>query len=325
MPEFFSRLLLLLLMLPAGGFIDSAQASNSALPIWIAQPPSDTPNTMWGTGEGSDLDSAKRSALKDIAAKLRVAISARVESTVTVSLNSVDKFARTRMIEDVQRTEFKNYKLEKSEIFGNIFYALVSVDRRIFIAEAEQKLAAAENEIAIRLAGSEAGPGIERFIAQQKALPWLEKAVASAQLLAAADPKFDGLRFINHEVALAKAKSSAKELIFEIKSADNNPDVAKTLRNFLNESGMRIGNGGTALIIATEAVQDTIFGEYTVQLRINLGVLDSKKRNLASKEFVARGSSVSDHRMARQAALNNLMEMLRAAGPLLALGFSLDE
>lgn len=131
---------------------------------------------MWGIGEGADLESAKRAALKSIAAQLHVAISAQLEARVTVSGGSVDRYAKTRVAEDVQRTEFKNYTVEKSVPSKQGFYVLISVDRRAFIAEAEQKLLAAETEINQRLAGVEAKNPIERFIAQQKALPLPPKA-----------------------------------------------------------------------------------------------------------------------------------------------------
>lgn len=301
------------------------QASNSAPPAWVIEPPVDTPDMMWGVGEGDDLDSAKRSALKDVAARLRVTISASIESRVTVSQDSVDRFSRTSMSEDVQRTEFKNFKLEKSALSGDGVYALVSVDRRAFIADTEQKLVAAEKEIADRLAGSESRSLIENFVAQQKALPWMEMAVASSQLLSAADPGFDINRLTNHQAALSKARSAAGELIFDIKADKGSLDVANAFRTFLNESGMRVGGGGAPLLIDTSIVQDTIYGSHTVQLRINLSVLDAKKRNLASKEFTTHGSSVTNYRLARQAALKSLGEKLRDAGPLVALGFSHDE
>lgn len=293
-----------------------------AQPLWVSEPPKDTPEIMWGVGEGSDLDAAQRSALKDVAAKLRVAISAQLEFRVTVSSQSVDRYARSHQTEDVQRTEFKNYSLEKSVPSGSNIYALVSVDRRAFILEQEQKLAAADKEIALRLSGSEKGSSLERFIAQQEALPWLGKAVDSAQLLTAADASFDGNRAGRYEAALAKAKSAASELTFDLKVKNDGSDVAQTLRNFLNESGMRIGGGGSPLLIDTVATQDVIFDSKTVQLRISLNILDAQGRSLASKEFTAHGSSMTDHRTARQAALKDLGEKLREVGPLVALGFN---
>jgi hypothetical protein len=322
MPISEVRSIILLIFLAACGFMHSAQASGSEPPAWVTEPPKDNQETMWGVGEGNDLDLAKRSALKDVAARLRVAISAQVESSVTVKQDKVDRFASTRISEDVQRTEFKNYKLEKSAFVGQSYYALVSIDRRAFIADAQQRLAAAEKEIAIRLADCETGSAIEKFIARQKALPWIEKAVAVSQDLSAADSAFDISRLINHQAELSKAKSAAGELIFDIQAGKDNLDVANTLRTFLNESGMRVGSGGTSLVVDTRAAQDMIYGAHTVQLRINLSVLDSHDRNLASKEFTTLGSSMTSQQMARQAALKKLGEKLREAGPLVALGFA---
>jgi hypothetical protein len=312
--------LFLLLLLSACASAPSKQ--EMVQPTWVTNPPKDSPEIMWGVGEGSDLVSAKRSALKDVAAKLRVAISAQLESRVTVSSQSVDTYARSRQTEDVQRTEFKNYSLEKSASSGQNIYALVSVDRRAFIIEEEQKLVAAEKEIALRLIGTEKESALERFVAQQKALPWIEKAVASAQLLSAADATFDGNRARNYEAALAQSKSAASELTFDLKVKNDGSDVAQTIGNFLNESGMRIGGGGSPILISTVATQDVIFDSKTVHLRISLSILDAQGRSLASKEFTVHGSSMSDHRAARQAALKDLADKLREVGPLVALGFN---
>lgn len=312
-------------ILLACGYTNLGHASDSDLPTWFTEPPVDNSSTMWGVGEGGDLELAKRAALKDIAAKLRVAISAQIESQTTVSQNSVDRYARTRLVEDVQRTEFKNYKLEKSTRAGQYFYALVSVDRRAFIADAEQKLGAAEKEITTLMNGSKNANSIEKFISQQKALPWLEKAVISSQLLSAADPGFDGSRLSRHESALSKAKTAAGELTFDIEAKGDSLDVVNTLQHFLNEAGMRTGNNGTSLIVTTSAAQSTIFGAYKVQLRVSLSVLDSQKRNFSSKEFTTHGSSVTSHQMARQAALKDLGGKLREAGLLVALGFKQEE
>jgi hypothetical protein len=276
---------------------------------------------MWGVGGGADLDAAKRSALKDIAAKMRVAIDAKLESRITVRENSVDRFARTRISEDVQRTEFKNYTFEKSELVDQEFYALVSVDRRAFIVDAEQKLAAAEREIEIHIAQGKAASAIDKFIEQQKSLPWLEKAIASAQLLSVADPDFDVNRLNKHEAALTHAKSAVSELTFSIKAKNGSDDVAQVLANFLHALGMRTGNGGVPLLVNTMATQDTVFGSNTVAIRINLSVFDANGRSLSSKEFSIHGHSMSDHRMARQAALKEFGEKLREGGPLASLGF----
>lgn len=314
--------LILFLLILIASVIAHAEQVGSTLPPWITAPPKDTLSAMWGLGAGNDLESAKRSALKDIAAKLSVAISAQLESRITVSSNSIDRYAHTLVTEDVQRTEFKNYSLEKSMQIGQDFYVLIRVNRREFIANEEQKLTLAEKEISLGLTGNKNENAIEKFVAQRKTLPWLEQAVSAALILSAADTSFDNGRLRKHQAALAKAKNAAGGLSFDIKAIGNNRDVVQTVINFLNESGMRSGAGGTPLIIETIATLDSVFDSFTVQLQINFNVLDKQGRNLASKEFKVQGASMKNHRSARKAALQDLGEKLREEGPLAALGFN---
>jgi len=260
--------------------------------------------------------------LKDLAAKLRVAISAHIDSRISVNAQSVDRYTRSQLSEDVARTEFKNYALEKSAVVGQNTYALVRVERKAFIFDLNQKLVAAEKEIAIHLANIEKKPAIEKFVAQQKALPWIEKAFSASQILSGADENFDGKRVRAYEALLVKAKGAASELTFDLKVRSDNRDIAETLRTFLNESGLIIGGGGSPLVIDAIPQQDIIFGSKTVQLKINLRILDTQGRSLASKDYAAHGSSMTDHRAARQAALGDFAQKLREASLINSLGFN---
>jgi hypothetical protein len=311
----------LALLFSACSNIEPKQESTYSPPAWVTEPPQDTPNNMWGVGSGSDLENAKRSALKDIASRLRVAISAQTQSSITVTDDTVDKYARTQVAEDVQRTEFKNYSVEKSALAGQEFYALVKVDRQAFISNAKQQLATAENEMAKQLAISDHANNLDQFIAQQKALPWIEKAVAASSLLSAVDANFDSKKVSQLEATRANAKAATQMLILDLKSDKDNNDIALTLRNYLNDTGIRTGKGGSALLIKATTNKDVIFGSNTVQLKINFSIMDAHGRSLTSKEFTAYGASMTDHHMARLAALNNLSEKLREAGVLSALGF----
>jgi len=326
MLKFNLHCILFLLILFTSVGIHADQRSSSS-PSWFTEPPQDTLSFWWGVGEGSDLDSAKRDALKDIAGKLSVAISSqnesRVTERVTESSKSFDKYAHSRVAEDVKRTEFKNYSLEKSVQVGQEYFVLVKVDRQAFIVDAVQKLDLDEKEISAALSGSEKGNSIEKFVAQQKALPWIAEAVSASEALSAADPGFDGNKLRKYEAALAKAKD-ASGLAFRIIEKGDSRDVAVTVRNFLNESKIRIGGGGSPLVIETSTTLDSVFGSFTVQLRINISVLDAHGQNLTSKEFTVNGTSMSDYRAARQAALQELGEKLREAGLLVALGFNLS-
>lgn len=296
-----------------------AKTAQPALPAWVTAPPRDTADKLWGVGEGADFEAAKRAALKDIAAKLRVAISAQIESRVTVSSTNIDKFARTKVAEDVQRTEFKNFALEQSAPSASGIYALVSVDRNAFVADLEQKLSTAERETAKADGG---GTPIERFIRLQRAKPVLDRALSLAQVLSAADRAFDTTRLARIESKLADARRSAGDLTFSIKSSAENRDVAQTFGGFLNDIGMRVGNGGTALQIDATSSQDENFGSKSVLLRVFCKIVDEHGQTLASREILSSGASMKDFASARQAAVRQLGDKLREMGPVLGLGLS---
>ncbi|MDH4189712.1 MAG: LPP20 family lipoprotein, partial [Betaproteobacteria bacterium] len=70
----------------------------------MRSPPADTAALYYGIGEGPDLDSAKRAALRDVAAKLRVSIRATTDTQVTVANDVADRFSRSRVSEEVRNT-----------------------------------------------------------------------------------------------------------------------------------------------------------------------------------------------------------------------------
>ena len=313
--------LILSACIPATTKNDAGQIN---VPGWVTEPPKDDPASLWGVGEGPAIDGAKQNALKNIAAKLRVTISGQAESQTTVSNNSVDRFARTKVKEEVQKTEFKNHAIEKTARSGSQgYFVLVRVDRRMFVSDAEQKLLAAQKEIDNILAPIESAHPLEQFIAWQKAQPWLEKAVASSQILSAVAPSFDGNRLRNLESSLDKAQTAASRLSLDLMASNDGQDVALTIRAFLNDSGMRIGKGinSVPVVIQVTESQDTAFKAKMAKLKISLSVLDPKGSAVASREYVVAGSSVVDYKQARQAALKKLDETIRVTGPMEALGF----
>lgn len=318
-----SLLLAALMAVTLGGCIPGTK-KEAVTPPWMFDPPKDTSSALYGTGEGQSIDEAKRVALKNIAGKLRTTISGKVENRTTVANNNVDRFASTKVSEEVQKTEFKNPVIEKQQPSGvGTVYVLVKIDKFGFVQDMEQKLAQAEKELKSILGGAQAMPPIERFLAYKRAQPWLEKAVASAQVLNAVS-EFDGTRLRAHESTLDKAQNAAQELSFDIQSAGDGQDIAQTVRTYLNETKMRVGKGaGSApLVIDFTASQDTVYNAKTVKLRIALTIKDPKGSAVSTREYTVAGSSVVDHKQARASALKKLADDMREAGPLEALGFN---
>jgi hypothetical protein len=129
---------------------------------------------------------------------------------------------------------------------------------------------------------------------------------------------------ICHDSELSKLDSELAKIFLQAKSTSTDPKEFKrqTIAAWKLREAIRIGDGGSPLVIDTFSTQDNIFGSKTVQIRVNLSVFDAQGRSVASKEFTVHGSSMTDHRMAHQAAIKELAEKLRETGLLVALGFN---
>ncbi|OYY92970.1 MAG: hypothetical protein B7Y41_13675 [Hydrogenophilales bacterium 28-61-23] len=321
-------LILLTLFVPLIGcdsLLPKKQAS--AAPAWVLSTPADSREWFWGVGEGPDLDTAKRAALKDIAAKLRVSISAQLESQISVDNNKVDRKARTRISEEVQKTEFNNFVVEKTAQSGNGFFALVKVDRQAFIRDIKQKLGNLDS--LIQPAAAELGKKtpLEKFVALRRLQPNLEKATGHAQLLTGLEPgAASAERLSRLESLQQQAQKAATDLVFRVQAGSSDGDLAAAITAFLNENGIRTENTasgrGNVLAIASSSRSDAIYGSKLVKLKVTLSVQDDHGRAVTSRDFEVSGSSSYDYAGARQSATQKLGAALRDVGPIKGLGFT---
>jgi hypothetical protein len=316
-------------LLPERG---KSSQKNQAVPAWVLSAPLDSREWFWGVGEGPELDTAKRAALKDIAAKLRVSISGQLESQVTVDNNKVDRQARTRISEEVQKTEFSNYVVDKTAQAANGFYVLVKVDRQAFIRDLKSKL----NDLDARMQpvklGLDKQSPLERFMALRRLQPALEQGVGYAQLLIGAEPGGEGaVRLRNYQAMQEQVKQAPTQLVFALQNKPEDADLADAVGGYLNEmgirtqrgqSGQREQDGGNVLSISSQSRMDQIYGSKMVKLQVLLSVRDDAGRALAGREYAVSGSSTYDFAGARQSAIQKLLASLRAAGPAASLGFA---
>lgn len=296
-------------------------------PAWVQNPPKDTQDWYWGVGEGENLETAKRVALKDIAAKLRVSISGNMESRLSVQNEFVDRTARSKISEDVQKTEFTNHTLEKTAPATHGVFALVKVDRRAFVRETQTKFESA-NKLAMDATRDLAKKTpIEQFTTLRSALPNVNSAISLGELLRVADSGFNFAPALSHlEMLQDKAAKAANNLVFALQFKPGDEDIAQVLTRFLNDGGMRVANpsekaSALSINISSNAREQILFGSKSLRLQVNLNVQDERKINLAAKQYQINGNSMSDFAGARQDAMRALTAAMKNAGATAALGF----
>jgi hypothetical protein len=317
---------LMLVLAHAGCGALSPIKQAGSVPAWVLSPPADSREWFWGVGEGAELDAARRAGLKDIAARLRVGISGRMESQVTVDNGKVDRQARTWIAEEVQKTEFSHYVVEKTARSADGFFVLVKLDRQAFIRSLKDRLGVLDAHIRRSVAGLDRQTPLERFVSLRRIQPDLEQATGYAQLLVGAEAEGMGAdRLRDYEALWQQARQAATMLVFHIQSRPEDQDLAEAVGIFLNESGIRVEafrGGGNTLVISSGGFADEIYGSKLVKLKVTLSVRDDADRALAGRTYEISGSSAYDYSGARKSALRKLLAAMREAGPATALGFA---
>lgn len=297
--------------------------SNANPPDWVLNPPSDNINEYWGVGDGYDLDTARRTALRSVAAKLHVSVSGSIESETRVRNDVVDRAAQSRVSEVVQETEFSNVSLEKSAKYKDDFYVLVKVDRRAFVKETQAKFDSLSQEVKTELAGLEQRTPIEQFRKLILVESHIEKAIALGRLLRVAAPAFADAQTLKAlETQKNQAANAAKRLVVMLKHDARDVDVARAVTSFLNAQGILVSPNHTSLVLllTTDVKEDLLFGSKSHQLSLALQLVDDQGQTVASKQYRANGNSLDSHALARQDAVNKLLRFMNAAGPSAGLG-----
>ncbi len=305
----------------------AASAAWSAPPAWMSQPPRDSADVLWGTGEGPTLEQARQHALRNVAAGLRSAIAGKVERRVSDSNGRIDKFAASTLSEDILKTEFSRYQVERTESDRQGVYVLVKVDRPAFINDTQTRLGVLQSAIGPAEAAQSDPSRLEQLLALRRVAPQLEQAVVLSQLLAGAGLEREGLAGVARYAGLQeRARQVASSLVFSVRAAPADGDVAVVLARHLTDQGMRASTraepGAAQLMVKTDARSDELFGSKIQKLRIQLAVVDGRGSVVAQRDYDVSGSSRYDFRAARAAALAKLADELSAAGGLQALGFA---
>jgi len=316
--------------LVAGFVISLAACAADKLPQWMVSPPADDGQWWYGTGEGPDLEGARRNALRNVAAKLRSTIAGQVSNTTSVSASGgkerVSIEAQNRVVETVAQTEFTKFEVAQSSKGGQGVYALVKVDRPAFIADTRNLLQVADKPVREAVGQMPAQSTLDQFLGLRRLKKQLEDGLRLSMLLQGAGATEEGQAGVRrYSDLLQKSADLAYGLTFELRAQPADADVAGALAAFLSDNGMRASTSATPgaypLTIQSDVRQDDLFGSKMMKVKVRLAVMDTQGRAAATREYDAPGSSRYDFKGAREDAVKKLVEQMRKLGPVAALGF----
>lgn len=291
-------------------------------PPWVMSPPPDTAQAYFGVGEGVDLAAAKRAALRDIAARLRVSVSGTLTSQTTVSGNQLSRSQSSRISEEVQKTEFRNPVLVQSAPSPQGVYALMKVDRAEFVQQTREKIGQLYARVQQITTDAAQGAPLERLMAWEYAAPLMAQLQEQYALLSNADLNGeDRQRKATLQTLETQAQATRDALVLAVRHAPEDADVAEVYTQYLTGLGVRVAArpeqaNGWAEVAAVQRV-DVVRAITLLKLSVTTRLRDpATQRVVASREQVLNASSTLDARAARQQALKRLQQTLGGASML---------
>jgi hypothetical protein len=316
-------------------FLFSSSCSSNkliSLPDWYLNPPQNDNITLYGVGYGSDLKNSEQNALDNLSQKIIVSISSSME--ISKQENSYNKKAnfsessRQQIKSKVAQISFINFKNDKSAVFNNQIYSLVSINRQELINQYEEKVNYYTDKI-------------NQISSQQKNKTLIEQKADFLQIEKLINKAEKDLNILNAIVLnrekTAKYKSKFKQLKLAhiklnnalsiyIDSDKKSQKIAAVISTAFAKNGIKINenkqsnNDEIIIKISSTKNKQFLYGSYLIKSEINIAFLSNKNQIIKNSIMRASGSSVisyteADNNQARIFAKkiskkNNIFEML---------------
>lgn len=294
-------------------------------PAWVLNPPADTSENFFGVGEGQDLAAAKRAALKDIAARMKVVISGTTSSQIAVRNGQVSQSAANSVTEEVDRIEFRNHVLVQSAPSSNGFLALVKVDKQQFRAETRERIGRLRKVVDASLARLQDRTLLDQYAVLTRSKPNLRSLATLLQLIGTGAQTAEERDYSQQvDEWLARADAIVTQLVVIVAHTPADAEVGRVLSSYLADNGIRLtskaAEANTTLGLSVAQRNDDIQGAKVTRLTVSLTLSDSAGQVRATYNRIAAGSSLVNHEAARTVALRVLSEDLKKDGVLKVLG-----
>lgn len=323
-------LTLLLLSSCGGGSKATSQGSN--LPSWYVKPKQNDSQNLYGAAQGNSVEESTKSALVDAASRLMVSISS--ESSLLREENKTDsnEEMRQKISQNIEKIDFINFKITKSEQNGSAFFTEVQIERMPFISDQKDKLGFLEKQVAdlskISSAQNSQSNILQKRVALLKILDLSTRIELSARILAGAGEnvnvkeKLEQIASFKNQLNLF---SNKLEFYFEINSPK---EISQIIRNSLNKEKIKISSNRNAsnqnqvmMKIKSSSRSSKIYEAFITKLQIDFENFAGEKV-VASSTIEVTGSSSISEKESYAAATQALQDKVDTDGILKILGIT---
>lgn len=301
--------------------------SNADIPEWVKTPPGDSSVSMYGIGEGYNLESAKQSALKDIAGKLATNVKSESENRDYLYNGMGSSAFQQKVNTQVKDTKLTNYEVLKTTQSQGQYYALIAMSRAAFVKDKLDQLTEVNSKIETELHQVKQKNNLLQLVSYNNAIQLANQARPLIYLIHAADSQqnkqADLKAYRGYEQAEKRLSETTK---FFLSSEPSLAPLVHQIKRVLQTNGFQVGSKASAdslLEIRGSIEEADIFSTKSVKINFDVLVKTNTGQLVSSKSYQLTGSSVSTFKAARQSAMNKLTSKLKdKAGVYEMLGLS---
>ncbi len=322
--KYFYAVIIVFLFIGCGG---SKEPQPISYPSWFINPPHNNGSSLYGVGEGRDINAAKTSALNAIAASLSITVSSKFkksESTNSFNGNENAYHSALNTIKaQVKEIEFNDYQIIQNQVTPQSALVLVEVSRARLFENQKEKLERFSTELAAEQKNISRQSSLQKAFMYSNQVKKAQKLKSLALLAKSINSNFNTDPYLQQE---AKIRQSHNDSVNDVKvyvSADTEARIfIDVLKEGLNKAGLKtVDNRANARIHLKNSFQtDEIYGFKIAKANLSLSSKDANNKTIATKSIKLSGKSRYDYDKAKANSAYALGQKIEQEGIYTLLG-----
>jgi hypothetical protein len=322
--KYFYLVIIALFFIGCGG---SKEPQAISYPSWYLNTPQNNGTSLYGVGEGRDINDAKASALNSIAASLSITVSSefkKSESTKSFNGNENAYHSALNTIKaQVKEIEFTDYQIIQNQITSTRSFVLVEVSRAKLFQNQKEKLIRFSTELEAEQKNISRQSSLQKAFMYSKQVQKAQKLNSLALLAKTINSNFNINPFLQQ---IAKIKETRNDSLNNTRvyiSADKEAKVfIDVLKEGLNKAGIKtVSSSANASIYLKNNFQtDEIYGFKIAKANLSLSSKDAKSKTIATRSIKISGKSRYDYDKAKANASHALAKKIEQEGIYTLLG-----
>jgi len=220
------------------------------LPQWYLVAPTNTTQFLYGEGEGTSLEEAKKNALNTMASGLVVSVSSTMQTSTKTSTstsgNSYSKDVSKDVKVEVQKIKFTNAIVKNSEMVNGKFYILMQVNRQELFAQQKGEFDSKDGRADELYSSLNGKAKLDQIHILQDMYPLLKEAKAQTIVLNAINNNFPYATYTKkYDSYIDKLDDIKSSCVINITTNQHEKYFSDNLIDLLNQNKFKISSNAS--------------------------------------------------------------------------------